>query len=145
MYLGVQHRFKLTDTCIVQRNTTQTSGKHTHFFSPSWQCRDTKTNMPAATMDVTMSMHSLVITPDGWIQTLTFTDFFIYFLSRKCCFIHLSERISPARRLKRSGGVGCEARVCAGCFRIHRAAVMVGVVVSPLIVAHHLERLTEVH
>lgn len=53
--------------------------------------------------------------------------------------------ILPARRLKGSGGVGCDACVCAGCFRIHRTAVVVGVVVSSLLIADHLERLTEVH
>lgn len=53
--------------------------------------------------------------------------------------------ISPARGLKRSGGVGSEPSVRAGCFRVHRAAVMVGVVVSSLLIANHLERLTEVH
>lgn len=52
---------------------------------------------------------------------------------------------SPARRLKWSGGIGSEACVCAGSFGIHRATVLVGVVVSPLFVTDHLQRLTEVH
>lgn len=33
----------------------------------------------------------------------------------------------------------------AGGFGIHRAAVLVGVVVSPLLIADHLQRLAEVH
>lgn len=52
---------------------------------------------------------------------------------------------SPARRLERSGGIGCETCVCAGGFRIHRATVMVGMVVPSLLIANHLERFTEVH
>lgn len=35
--------------------------------------------------------------------------------------------------------------MCAGSFGIHRAAVLVGVVVSPLFITDHLQRLTEVH
>lgn len=53
--------------------------------------------------------------------------------------------ISPARCLERRGSIGSEARVRAGSFGIHRAAVLVGVVVSPLFVTHHLQRLTEVY
>lgn len=53
--------------------------------------------------------------------------------------------ISPARCLERRGSVGSEARVRAGSFGIHRAAVLVGVVVSPLLIADHLQRLAEVH
>lgn len=46
--------------------------------------------------------------------------------------------VSPARRLERSGGVGRETCVRAGSFRIHRAAVMVGMVVSSLLIPNHL-------
>lgn len=56
-----------------------------------------------------------------------------------------SALISPARCLERRGSVGSKTRVRAGSFRIHRAAVLVGVVVSPLFITDHLQRLAEVH
>lgn len=52
---------------------------------------------------------------------------------------------SPAGSLEGSGCVGGEAGVRAGRLRVDRAAVVVSVVVSSLLVADHLERLAEVH
>lgn len=87
-----------------------------------------------------MSMHNLVnhIRHNGFRQDLAS-------LLVDLWGVTFPWRISPAGRLKGSGCVGGEAGVRAGGFRVDWPTVVVSVVVSSLLVANHLERLTEVH
>jgi len=44
----------------------------------------------------------------------------------------------PAGSLEWRGGIGSKVSVCAGCFRVHRPTVMMGVVMATLLIAHYL-------
>lgn len=147
MYLGVRHRFKLTNTCIVQRSTTRTyTNRQAESTVLSWPCRDTEEiHMPAVhrglahDVDAQLNNH---IRHNGFRHDL---PPLLLTLLVDLWGVTFPWWISPAGRLKGSGCVGGEAGVRAGGFRVDRPTVVVSVVVSSLLVANHLERLTEVH